>query len=162
MGNGGEVWQTSDEGYALGWEGSVHGAAGTSPVWTWYLGGDQVDDAVPPSAQAHRFARSTEPAIPGLTDATAVGPYRRTAWHRDPLTLGAYANYGPGQMTRFGHLMWIEADDPAERQAARAGRIVFAGEHLSDAFPGYMNGGAQTGRLAADAITGRHTRVQAA
>jgi hypothetical protein len=34
-------------------------------------------------------------------------------------------------------------------QIAGAGSILFAGEHLSDAFPGYMNGAAQTGRLAA-------------
>jgi monoamine oxidase len=33
-----------------------------------------------------------------------------------------------------------------------SGPIVLAGEHLSDAWPGYMNGGAQTGRLAAQAI----------
>ena len=45
---------------------------------------------------------------------------------------------------------------------SRAGRIYFAGEHLSDAFPGYMNGGAQTGRMAAEAITGRKLLAQAA
>ena len=44
-----------------------------------------------------------------------------------------------------------------------AGPVVFAGEHLSDAFPGYMNGGAQTGRLAAAAIlAGLETAVEAA
>ncbi|MFM2315498.1 MAG: hypothetical protein RLZZ04_4776 [Cyanobacteriota bacterium] len=31
----------------------------------------------------------------------------------------------------------------------RLGRLIFAGEHFSDEFYGYMNGGAQTGRLAA-------------
>ena len=163
MGSGGELWQTDGEGFALGWEGSVHLSDRVDPVWTWYLGGKLVEDvATPAQAQAHRFAASSEPAIPGLTRATDAGPYRRTGWHRDPYTLGAYANYAPGQLTRFGHLLWVESDDPAERRVARAGRVIFAGEHLSDAYPGYMNGGAQTGRMAAEAITGRAALAQAA
>ena len=35
---------------------------------------------------------------------------------------------------------------------ARSGPVYLAGEHLSDAWPGFMNGAAQTGRLAAQAI----------
>ena len=47
------------------------------------------------------------------------------------------------------------------RQEVRAGALVFAGEHLSDDYCGYMNGAAQTGRLAADSVlrsvaVGRH------
>jgi monoamine oxidase len=163
MGGGGELWQTDEAGYALGWDGSVHLKDRTDPVWTWFLGGDEVRDLAPtPAEQAHRFARTSEPAIPGLTDATDAGPYRRTAWHRDPLTLGAYCNYSPGQLTRFAHLLSVESEDPADRQLSRAGNIYFAGEHLSDAFPGYMNGAAQTGRMAAEAITGRKALAQAA
>lgn len=161
MGAGGELWQTDPAGYALGWDGSVHFADRTDAVWTWFLGGGEVGDLTPaPSEQAHRFARTSEPAIPGLTAATDHGPYRRTGWHRDPLTLGAYCNYGPGQLTRFAHLLSIESDD--EHQVSRAGDLYFAGEHLSDAYPGYMNGAAQTGRMAAQAITGRKALPQAA
>jgi monoamine oxidase len=161
MGAGGELWQTDPAGYALGWDGSVHFADRTDPVWTWFLGGDEAGDlASTPAEQAHRFARTSEPAIPGLTGATDKGPYRRTAWHRDPLTLGAYCNYGPGQLTRFAHLLSIETD--GEHQVSRAGNVYFAGEHLSDAYPGYMNGAAQTGRMAAEAITGRKALPQAA
>ena len=81
---------------------------------------------------------------------------RRTAWHRDPLIGGSYGSYPPGHLTRFGSLLWMEGEDGAAVQSAPAlGRVIFAGEHLSDAFPGYMNGGAQTGRLAAQAILGR-------
>ena len=39
---------------------------------------------------------------------------------------------------------------------------MFAGEHLSDAYPGYMNGAAQTGRMAAEAILGRAALRRAA
>lgn len=49
----------------------------------------------------------------------------------------------------------IESSRPSERQEVRVGNLYFAGEHLSDAFHGYMNGAAQTGRLAAEALIGR-------
>jgi len=67
-------------------------------------------------------------------------------------------NFRPGQLTRFGELIWVEGAD-AERHRALPGRIQFAGEHLSDAYPGYMNGGAQTGRLAAEAILAAHAHA---
>lgn len=53
----------------------------------------------------------------------------------------------------------IDADSVA-KPPVPSGPVVFAGEHLSDAYPGYMNGGAQTGRLAAQSlIAGRaHAR----
>jgi monoamine oxidase len=163
MGIGGELWQTDAAGYALGWDGTVHLPGGKAdPVWTWFLGGDEVNDtADKPRDQAHRFALTSEPAIPGLTAGTDSGPWRRTAWHRDPLTLGAYCNYAPGQLTRFAHLLCVESD-AGEHQVSRAGNIYFAGEHLSDAFPGYMNGGAQTGRMAAETITGKRFLRKAA
>lgn len=104
------------------------------------------------AALAARFGQGAEAAIPGMAAAMA-GPVARTNWHAQALTLGAYCNYRAGQLTRFGPLLWIEADHPDQRQTAQAGRILFAGEHLSDAYPGYMNGGAQTGRMAAEAIT---------
>jgi len=164
MGTGGELWQTSDDGYALGWDGSVHLAdRALDPVWTWYLGGAQVEDlSQTPGEQAHRFALATDPAIPGLSGVTADGPYRRTGWHRDPFTMGAYSCWAPGQLTRFGHLLSVESDHPAEHRVAQAGSIIMAGEHVSDAFPGFMNGGAQTGRMAAELITGKKLLAKAA
>jgi monoamine oxidase len=164
MGVGGELWQTkTEDGWALGWDGSVHRKQGVSPVWTWFLGGDEVKDAeaLAPSALAARFAASAAPAIPGLIEA-ATGPFARTNWHAQALTLGAYVNYAPGQLTRFAHLLYIDSDDPSERQAVGAGRVWFAGEHLSDAFPGYMNGAAETGRMAAEAISGVRVGAKAA
>lgn len=164
MGAGGELWQPdSRAGWALGWEGSVHAAGPAAPVWTWFLGGDEVMASVPeaPTVLAARFGKSAEPAIPGMA-ASMARPVARTNWHAQALTLGAYSNYPPGQLTRFGHLLWIEADHPDQRQSAQAGRILFAGEHLSDAYPGYMNGGAQTGRMAAEAITGVTAKVSTA
>lgn len=162
MGMGGELWDTARDGYSLGWEGSVHLGQRADPVWTFFLGGDQVDREGDPGAIARAFAATVERGIPGLGGAIASGPYRRTAWHRDALTLGAYVNYAPGQLSRFAGLLSVDSDDPAERQVSSAGRILFAGEHLSDAWPGYMNGGAETGRMAAEALTGKRLARRAA
>ncbi|MDV3458519.1 NAD(P)/FAD-dependent oxidoreductase [Sphingomonas sp. HF-S4] len=162
MGVGGELWQTSAQaGWALGWDGSVHRADGVAPVWTWFLGGDEARTEEAPSALSAGFAASAETAIPGL-GAAATGPFARTNWHAQAMTLGAYVNFRPGQITRFARLLCVESDDPAERHVPAAGRIHFAGEHLSEAYPGYMNGGAQTGRVAAEAISGRRAVRKAA
>lgn len=164
MGVGGELWQTTaDAGWALGWDGSVHRVDGVTPVWTWFLGGDEVRraEAEAPSVLAARFAGGAAPAIPGLEQAS-TGPFARTNWHAQALTLGAYVNFRPGQITRFARLLCVESDNPAERHVPGGGRIRFAGEHLSEAYPGYMNGGAQTGRVAAEAISGRRSLRAAA
>jgi len=153
VGRGGELWET-DAGspYALAWNGGV--AGGSVDVITWFLGGDQVGAAADgdPAALAAGYAAHAGRAVPGLAPA---GPSRRTAWHRDSLTLGGYANFPPGQLSRFGALLWTDDTVLAKRQVAGGGRLFFAGEHLSDAYPGYMNGAAQTGRMAAEALVGR-------
>ena len=152
VGRGGEVWDvTRRSGVAQGWDAGVRPATGPGGVWNWFLGGDQVAAAATGDAraQAKRFAAQIESAVPGMGAAT--GATRRTAWHRDPMTLGGYVNFRPGQLTRFGRLIWTETDGNASHPVG-AGPVHFAGEHLSDAYPGYMNGGAQTGRLAAQAI----------
>lgn len=155
-GRGGEVWQCDPRaGASLGWDGGVRSArdgGGSGGVWTWFTGGVEVEaaDAGTARDQALRFARLSERALPGMTAATGT-TVRRTQWHKEPFTRGAYVNYRPGQLTRFAELIWTETDGVASSPLS-AGPVWFAGEHLSDAYPGYMNGGAQTGRLAAQAI----------
>ncbi|MCP3729515.1 FAD-dependent oxidoreductase [Sphingomonas sp. MG17] len=163
LGSGGELWDASS-GYSLGWDGTLQGVeAGGKPIWNWFLGGDQVAAAsAKPDALAAALAQQAEPAVPGLSQAIAGGTVRRTNWCNEALTLGAYTNSAPGQLTRFGSLFWIESDTPAERQQAVAGRVIFAGEHVSDAWVGFMNGGAQTGRLAAEAVVAARRRRRAA
>jgi monoamine oxidase len=163
LGTGGELWDASSA-YSLGWDGTVQGVEpGGKPVWNWFLGGDQVAGAsTKADALAAALAQQSEPAVPGLVQAVAGGTVRRTNWCNEALTLGAYTNSAPGQLTRFGPLFWIESDTPAERQQAVAGRVIFAGEHVSDAWVGFMNGGAQTGRLAAEAVIAARARRRAA
>jgi monoamine oxidase len=59
-------------------------------------------------------------------------------WTSDPWVRGGYAYLDPGF-------------DPAWRPllARRAGRIVFAGEHTSERWQGYMNGAVESGQRAA-------------
>lgn len=151
LGSGGELWPADPLGPALAWDGGVAQGGERSHVWTAFLGGDQVD-ARP---ELDPLLAACEPAVPGLRTALAqplaLADRDFTAWSTDPLTRGAYANFAPGQLTRFGHLLWQE--DAAHPHAGA--RLLFAGEHLSDSFGGYMNGAAQTGRLAAAALLGR-------
>ncbi len=61
------------------------------------------------------------------------------AWQRDEFTKGAYAIYRPGQW--FGvrpHLLKPH------------GKVLFAGEHLSDDWQGFMEGAIETGEAAAE------------
>ena len=153
IGRGGEIWQTKPgAGLASGWDGSVRGGSASGDVWTWFLGGAEVApaDGPEPTALARKFAAQAESGVAGMTAATGAFA-RRTNWHRDPMAMGAYVNFRPGQLTRFGRLIWTEVDGIAKAPVG-AGPVIFAGEHLSDAYPGYMNGGAQTGRLAASTI----------
>ncbi len=102
-----------------------------------------------------------EQVIPGAQDA-ANDRFLRTRWAQNPFTRGSYTNFKPGQLTAFGGLLYIESEDPDERQDVHVGNLVFAGEHLSDAFYGFMNGAAQTGRLAAQvAFDSIQARAQA-
>lgn len=153
IGRGGEIWQTDhDAGSSLGWDGQVRPAAGPGSVWTWFTGGNEVPaaDLVEPRVLAQRWARLADAGVKGMSAATGTN-VRRTNWHSDPFTMGAYVNFRPGQLTKFADLIWTETDGVASQPLA-AGPVHFAGEHLSDAYPGYMNGGAQTGRLAAQAV----------
>ncbi len=153
IGRGGEIWQTDhNAGASLGWDGGVRPAAGPGSVWTWFTGGIEtpLSDGPDPRALAQKWAKLAESGVKGMTAATGT-TLRRTNWHTDPFSMGAYVNLRPGQLTKFADLIWTETDGIPSRPLD-AGPVHFAGEHLSDAYPGYMNGGAQTGRLAAQAI----------
>lgn len=65
-------------------------------------------------------------------------------WTADPWARGGYAFIDPGF-------------DPAWRSllARRAGRIVFAGEHTSERWQGYMNGAVESGQRAARELLAR-------
>ncbi|HLK29791.1 MAG TPA: NAD(P)/FAD-dependent oxidoreductase [Puia sp.] len=62
-------------------------------------------------------------------------------WEKNPHIRGGYSAFKKGQWSTL-----------AGWEAEPIGNIYFAGEHVSRDFQGYMNGGAQTARVAAEAI----------
>lgn len=96
-------------------------------------------------------ARAERGAQPVLSDLCWMGmagapvdAIHALTWEDDPFARGGYAYLDP-------------AFDPAWRPqlGRRAGRLVFAGEHTSQRWQGYMNGAVESGLRAAAEITER-------
>lgn len=149
IGFGGGIWAAGE--FSEVWEAQSLAPAPGPAALCYFLGGRQVDAAasVETAELARRFTAAARRVLPGLP--APNGRLRRTRWAEDPLTRGAYSRYAPGQLTRFASLFAVEtAGAPA--RAPQAGPLLFAGEHISDAFAGFMNGALQTGRIAAEAL----------
>lgn len=88
--------------------------------------------------------------VPGLDkiypgSATAYNKINiKYCWATNALVKGGYSSFRKGQWSTL-----------AGWEAVPVGNIYFAGEHVSRDFQGYMNGGAQTGRVAAQAIAAK-------
>ena len=148
LGFGGVLWAARD--FSAVWNAVSLAPAPGPGALCYFLGGDQVDAAAggESRALAMRFTAAARRVLPGLP--APNGRVRRTRWCEDPLTKGAYSNFRPGQTTRFASLFAIEEE--GEVQVPQAGPLLFAGEWLSERWPGYMNGALQTGRMAAEAV----------
>ena len=150
MGIDGATWDLSQAAaFSEVWE-CTGGQRAPEGVLSWYFGGSQTE-RLGDSGLRSRLEAAVGTSMGDLSGA-AQAYAARTGWGTDPFTGGAYVNFKPGQLTKFGGLLWVEEEDGTASQQARSGPVLFAGEHLSDAWPGYMNGAAQTGRLAAQAI----------
>jgi monoamine oxidase len=150
IGFGGGVW--SGALFSAFWDArsGPPGTPTTPGALTYFLGGAQVDAAaaMENGALARACDARARAALRHLP-APAHG-IRRTRWREDPLTRGAYAAFRPGQLTRFGHLLTRENEEEGTVHPSTSGALIFAGEWLSDAWQGYMNGALQTGRIAAE------------
>lgn len=143
----------SDTGYQATWE-VTRGQAGAGGIMVDYTGGDVTgaistntaysetpDQQVSQAAQT--FLGQIEPVFSGL-GAQWNGRATLSVQHRDPNLRLAYSYYRPGQYTAFGGY-----------EATAQGRIHFAGEHTTQDFQGYMEGGAITGVRAAGEVLAR-------
>jgi monoamine oxidase len=140
-------------GFSSTWEETQRQPEQSEASLTFFLGGDETQVARRnPNGLARRFLHRLSQVVPGIQNA-ATGRFYRTNWADDPYIEGGYTNFRPGQYLEFSEFVYIESDDPEERQDVHVSNLVFAGEHLSDEFYGYMNGGAQTERLAAQVIS---------
>jgi len=148
-----EAW--TDLGFSEVWDASQNQSDRQEGVLNYFLGGDEVNtlNNQPGGVKTlgPEFTERLAQYVENL-DSYASGQYARSGWTRNRFSRGAYVNYAPGQLTHFGDYFWIESDNPDEQQTVSVGRLVFAGEHLSDEYYGFMNGAAQTGRLAAQFV----------
>ncbi|HKP96921.1 MAG TPA: FAD-dependent oxidoreductase [Fibrobacteria bacterium] len=138
-GYGGDFF--TDDLIQCGWD-HAKVQAGTAGGLTIFQGGSAglALAAGGPAAQAAAMAGPLEAVFPG-TKAARNGNVGAFHWPTYPLSLGSYACYLPGQWTSI-----------AGEEAKPVGNLFFAGEHCSPDFQGYMNGGAATGREAAEAV----------
>jgi monoamine oxidase len=146
-----EIW--TDIGFSSAWDGTQRQTNRNDGALTFFFGGREVKAALFGNSylQGKKFVNRFDDIISGAKKA-ANGRFLSTQWTKNPLTQGAYTNFQPGQLTKFADFFYIESDDPSERQDVHVGNLIFAGEQLSDEFYGFMNGGAQTGRLAAEVL----------
>lgn len=98
------------------------------------------------AARTEAFSKAVDAMFPGSHKArnASSGAFH---WPTYPWSLGSYACYKTGQWTAM-----------AGEEGKPAGNLYFAGEHCSRDFQGYMNGGAETGRLAAEAVLSKRPR----
>lgn len=147
-----QAWTDLD--FPLVWDETQRQVEREDGALTFYFGARGARGLGGAASEGQAQIDALDPFVPGLA-AAASGHFVRTRWARDPLTRGAYTSFRPGQLTRFEDFLYIESDDPEERQDVHVGNHVFAGEQFSDFYYGFMNGGAETGRLAAEVVLRR-------
>jgi monoamine oxidase len=164
-----QIWQQetgftqalwSDLNFSEVWEGSQRQGDRPEAELTFFYGGRPASEIVQgsPRRQGEQLLQTFDEIIPGARKASN-NRFLRTAWTADPFARGSYTTFKPGQLTEFASLFYIESEDPEERRESRVGNLLFAGEQVSDAFVGYMNGSAETGRLAAESIIRERTEA---
>lgn len=93
-----------------------------------------------PQEFVERYLHVLEEVFPGM-QAEYNKKTWAALWPNNPYSLGSYACCKPGQYTSL-----------AAYAAVPVGEIYFAGEHCSFKYLGFMNGAAETGRMAAGEI----------
>ena len=138
----------SDAGYQVSWE-VTRKQAGTQGILNLYSGGNNTDSMKTTVA----FATAADPNV--VKDAQKglgqiMQTYPNLAWngkatqslmHKNPYANLAYSYYKPGQYTDFGGY-----------EAKKQGGVYFCGEHTTQEYQGFMEGGAITGQDTAEKL----------
>jgi monoamine oxidase len=129
--------------FMSGWDAS-RGQDGTQGVYTIYPGGKAASDMALGTKidQAERLLPYLAKIFPGIKRQW-LGKAVRAYWPANPWAKGSYSAYLPGQWTSL-----------RGAEGFPVGNLYFAGEHTSLDWQGYMNGGAESGRLVAEEIIG--------
>src|SRR6185436_2891735 len=136
----------SDQSYQCTWEGSRK-QKGPVGILVNFLGGRTAVKATPDT----RFAttlKELDKVFPGA-EAACLGKQIMMHWPTQKFVLGSYSCPLVGQVTGLReHCATPELE----------GRLLFAGEHTSADFPGFMCGGVQSGnRAAKEALRGERS-----
>lgn len=131
----------TDEGFQLSWDNSAFqpGPSGGLTLFSGGKTGVTVGNG-PPESHINTFMAGVDKAFPGAS-AARNGQTARFHWPTYEWAKTSYACYLPGQYTTI-----------AGAEFEPVGNLYFAGEHTSLDYQGYMNGGAETGRRAAEGI----------
>jgi monoamine oxidase len=133
----------ADTGYQNTWE-VTRAQPGKSGILVDYTGGTigASFGTGTPTERAQQFFAQIDPVLPGAAthwnDKATVD-----FWTADQWTKGSYSYWKVGQYTKFSGM-----------EGLRQGNCHFCGEHTSQDFQGYLNGGVQTGQDAAAEILG--------
>jgi monoamine oxidase len=139
LGSNGDTF--SDTGYQNTWE-VTRAQPGKSGILVDYTGGNVGASfgSGTPTSRAKQFLAQVEPVLPGATKAWN-GLATIDFWPGYRWTKGSYSYWKVGQYQRF-----------AGMEGRRQGNCLFAGEHTSIDFQGYLNGAVETGQRAAAEI----------
>ncbi|MGZ8144174.1 MAG: flavin monoamine oxidase family protein [Methylosarcina sp.] len=137
----------SDTGYQASWE-VTRAQPGTSGILNLYSGGEKTAvmmTTVPFATELN--PQAAQDAINGLLQMEPVFPGAEAAWngkvtqslpHLSSFFKASYSYYRVGQYTTFGGY-----------EKVSQGKVLFCGEHTSQDFQGFMEGGASEGERAA-------------
>ncbi len=132
----------SDLAYQTTWDTSRK-QAGSAGVLTNFTGGRHGAELGQgtPKQQAEAAVRDLERVFPGIAAARGNAAEARMHWPSNPWVLGSYACLRPGDWSVLGG---------AVRESV--GGLHFAGEHCAIEAQGFMEGGCESGEVAAQAV----------
>lgn len=131
----------TDESFGCGWD-STHMQSEAAASFTVFGGGKSSDKIFTdkPQQLMQEFTPAVTKIYSGNND-MFTGKHIKFCWAKQPFTKGGYTSFKKGQYSSI--VGW---------EAVPVGNIYFAGEHVSAQFQGFMNGAAETGRVAAQQI----------
>jgi monoamine oxidase len=142
LGNNGETF--ADTGYQQTFESSraqtgksgilVNFTGGETAAKQWAFTGEKLAETT------KEFLDKLEPVLPGCMN-NWNGLATVDHWLSNQWSKGAYSYWKVGQYTKFAGIL-----------GEREGNILFAGEHTSIKYPGYLNGAVETGERAAHQV----------
>lgn len=134
----------TDEAFGCGWDSSQMQSDKESS-FTVFGGGKFGDEMNEQQQQklSKQYVAALDTIYPGSAKAYS-GKNIKFCWAKSPVAKAGYSCFKTGQWSTL-----------AGWEAIPVGNIHFAGEHTSIEFQGYMNGAAETGKMAAEQIAAK-------